>query len=218
VSDQNRTGTDTVAPSSALTASPPPNAAGWNRSAVTLRVAGSDGHNVLPASHGLKRLHVAFSGAQTGAWGFAGETSGYNVQELQVDAEGETTVSYFAEDVKNNLERTREHTARVDTSAPTIAGLPERCRLWPPNKRMVHVADVTAADAGSGLADLSISAWSNASRDDGDVVIRDGAVHLRAEKADRGRTRRYVIAATALDVAGNAQTATAVCKVKPPRS
>ena len=215
VSDQNRPANDAVAPASALGASPEPNAAGWNRSAVTLRVAGSDGHNV--DASGLKRLHVETTGAQAGAWDFAGETSGYNVRELAVTAEGETTVTFFSEDAKGNLEPARTHVVRLDGTAPTIAGLPRRCRLWPPNKRMVHVADVSAADADSGVAGLSLSASSNATRDHGDIVIQDGAVYLRAEKADRGGPRRYVIAATAVDVAGNAQTATATCKVERPR-
>ena len=35
------------------------------------RVAGSDGHS--PLAGGLKRLHVEMSGAQSGAWDFAGE-------------------------------------------------------------------------------------------------------------------------------------------------
>jgi hypothetical protein len=217
VSDQNRPANDTVAPASALTANPRPNAAGWNRSPVTVRVAASDGHNVSPDNSGLKRLHVELSGAQAGAWDFPGETSGYNVQELAVGAEGETTVAYSSEDVKGNVEPAHMHAVRVDTTAPTIAGLPRRCRIWPPNKRMVRVADVTAGDGLSGLADLSISARSNASSDAGDIAIVDGSVYLRAEKAGRGRTRRYVIEATAIDVAGNAQTAGATCKVQRPR-
>jgi phosphatidylserine/phosphatidylglycerophosphate/cardiolipin synthase-like enzyme len=217
VSDQNRPANDAVAPASALTASPAPNVAGWNRSPVTLRVAASDGHNVSPDNSGLKRLHVDLSGAQTGASDFAGETAGYNVQELPVTAEGETTVTYFSEDVKGNLEPARTHVVRLDAAPPAIAGLPRHCRIWPPNKRMVHVADVIAVDAGSGLAHLAVTAHSNARRDAGDIVIDGGSVYLRAEKADRGRTRRYVIEATALDVAGNAQSATATCRVKQPR-
>ena len=211
VSDQNRPANDVVAPASALTARPAPNPAGWNRSPVTLRVAASDGHNVAPANAGLKRLHVETPAA---AWDFPGETSGYNVQELTVGAEGETPVTYFSEDVKGNLEPTRTHAVRIDATAPTIAGLPRRCRLWPPNRRMVHVADVTAADAVSGLAALSVTARSNASGDDGDVAIEDGSVYLRAEKARGARTRRYAITAVATDVAGNAGTATATCKVE----
>ena len=85
--------------------------------------------------------------------------------------------------------------------------------LWPPNRRLVRVADVSAADAVSGLGDLSVTASSNARDDTGDVVIDGGTVFLRAERRRRGRARVYEIAATARDVAGNATTATATCRV-----
>jgi hypothetical protein len=213
-SDQNRPANDLVAPASAHSATPAPNAAGWNRSDVTVRIAGSDGHNV--AASGLKRLHVETSGAQSGAWDFLGETAGVNVQELPVTAEGETTVTYFSEDVRGNTGPARSFVVRIDRTPPAIAGLPDSCRLWPPNHRMVDVADLYATDALSGPAGLAVSASSNASSDEGDVAIVGGAVALRAEKADRGRARVYEVTATATDAAGNEATAEAACTVSPP--
>ena len=158
-SDQTRAVTDAIKPFSALTATPAPNAAGWNNSDVTLRVAGSDGHS--PMASGLARLHVELSGAQAGSWDFPGETAGYNVQEIAVTAEGETTVTFFSEDAKGNVEQLRSHRIRIDETAPTIAGLPHDCELWPPDNRMVHVADVFASDGLSGLAGLSVSGSSD---------------------------------------------------------
>jgi PLD-like domain len=214
-SDQTRPATDVITPFSALAATPAPNGAGWNSSNVAVRVAGSDGHS--PLAGGLKRLHVEMSGAQSGAWDFAGETNGYNVQDLAVTAEGETTVTFYSEDAKGNIEPARSHVVRIDKTAPTLAGLPRGCELWPPDNRMHHVADVLAVDGVSGLKGLSVSASSNAVSDAGDIAIQGGSVDLRAEQAARGNARTYgVIRATATDVAGNSSTGSGTCVV--PRS
>jgi hypothetical protein len=207
VSDQDRPATDTVAPATALTASPEPNAAGWNRSDVGLRIAASDGHNV--GASGLRRLHVEMAGAQQGSWDFPGETAGLNVQELTVSAEGTTTVTYFAEDAKGNRGREQTRTVLIDKTAPSIAGVPQNCELWPPDHSMVHVADVTATDAGAGLAGLSLSVTG----DPDDVAVSGGSVSLRAEKDPRGAARTYAIHAVATDAAGNVARDAGACVV-----
>ena len=123
-------------------------------------------------------------------------------------AEGETTVTYRAEDERGNLEPERSHTVRIDRTPPRIAGLPDACELWPPNHRMVHVAEVSASDdGGSGLAALTAGATG------GDVTVDGGSIWVRAEKAERGRERTYALTARATDVAGNAAEATAECVV-----
>ena len=96
---------------------------------------------------------------------------------------------------------------RIDRTPPLIAGLPAACTLWPPNKRMVPVADVTATDSGSGVASLTADATG------GDVAIDGGTIAVRAEKADRGRARTYALTAHATDVAGNATEGAAECVV-----
>jgi hypothetical protein len=209
-SDQNRSTTERTPPASALTALPAANSAGWNRTDVTLRVAGSDGHNVQNA--GLRRLHVEMTGAQNGAWDFAGEVDAARVAELAVTAEGVTTVTYYSEDERGNLEPPRSHTVRIDRTPPRIAGLPGSCVLWPPNHRMVHVADVSASDTGgSGLASLVTGAATE--DDDGDVEVDGGSIAVRAEKAARGRARTYSLTAEATDLAGNAAQSVAACVV-----
>jgi hypothetical protein len=96
---------------------------------------------------------------------------------------------------------------RIDRTPPRISGLPESCVLWPPNKRMVHVADVAATDGLSGVAALAAGATG------GDVIVDGGSIHVRAEKADRGRARVYTLTAHATDVAGNATDGAAECVV-----
>jgi len=163
---------------------------------------------------GLARLHVELSGAQSGTWEFAGETDGYNVEELAITAEGETNLTYFSQDAKGNAEAPRSSVIRVDKAAPAIAGLPRRCKLWPPNRKLVRVADVSATDALSGVRSLTVTASSNARSDAGDVVVDGGSVWLRAEKRRHGRRRTYTIVATATDVAGNSTTANGRCVVR----
>ena len=204
-SDQSTPAVDTKAPVSALTHRPAPNAAGWNRDDVSLRIAASDGHNVM--NSGLKRLHVEMSGAQSGTWDLAGEQDAHRLAELLVTAEGVTTVSYFAEDRFGNVESPQTRTVRIDRTPPRIAGLPAACTLWPPNGRLVPVAHVTATDGLSGVASLTVEATG------GDVAIDGGTIAVRAEKADRGGARTYALSARATDVAGNATEGAAECVV-----
>ena len=155
------------------------------------------------------------SGAQTGVWNFLRESKGYNVQELPISAEGDTTVTFYAEDNVGNLEQSRSQVVRIDETPPTITGLPSGCELWPPNNQLVHVADVFARDGLSGLgADaLLVTASSNDLSDAGDIVISGGSVALRAAKTKQGATRVYGVRATATDEAGNATIGSATCLV-----
>jgi hypothetical protein len=204
---------EAVKPAVVSVASPAPNGAGWNRSDVTVRVAASDGH--MLNVHGLGRLHIEMSGAQTASWDLSGETNGYSAQNVVVSAEGTTTVTAYADDAGGNRSAVSSTEVKIDKTAPTIAGLPEGCELWPPTGQMVHVADVSAADqlGLSGLASFDLTAASDAPSDEGDIAIQGGAVDLRAQKGADGTERTYTIDATATDVAGNTRTESAECVV-----
>ena len=205
-SDQSTPAADARAPVSALTVRPAPNAAGWHRDDVALRIASSDGHNV--GNSRLRRLHVVLAGAQTGSWDLEGEEDAHRLAELEVTAEGETTVTYFGEDRFGNVEPLRTHVVRIDRTPPRIAGLPASCELWPPDHRMVRVADVTATDdGGSGVASLTAGATG------GDVTVEGGAIWVRAEKSEQGLERTYALTARATDVAGNVTEEEAECVV-----
>jgi hypothetical protein len=212
-SEQSRPAVDTVPPASAATVSPEPNAAGWNRSDVTVRIAASDGHNVNAS--GLKALHVtvATNDGPARTLDFAGETSGYSVQEIPVTEEGTTQITYWPEDNKGNPGTKHTVIVHLDKTAPSITGLPDACRMWPPDHEMVHVADIGATDALTAAPDLVVTGASNASDDEGDIAIDGGSVDLRAEKADQGAERDYRLTATATDAAGNTTAATATCVV-----
>jgi hypothetical protein len=110
----------------------------------------------------------------------------------------------------------------LDATPPEVLGMPSNCSLWPPNKRMVLVATVTAIDAGSGLdsSSFEVSGSSNQPQnpDDPDVVVTQTAagaftVHLRADRLGADSDRVYTLTATATDIAGNTATETATCVV-----
>jgi hypothetical protein len=242
VSDQDRPVTDTVLPASALTATPRPNATGWNRSDVNVRLAASDGHAPPRNASGLKRFHIETSGAQVSSQDLLGEDDGYRVRDLRVAAEGETTISHFAEDQAGNAGPARSYVVSIDKTAPVISGLGDGCELWPPDHMFTNVADIVATDpvrqAGmsvSGIAELVVTVSSNdPAADDGDIRItyrpgeppptawpvdplssssRAATVALRAAKATGGAARFYDIDARATDQAGNSSTASATCVV-----
>jgi hypothetical protein len=59
-------------------------------------------------------------------------------------------------------------------NSPVIAGMPTTgCMLWPPNHKLVQVANVTAADALSGIASGSfkVTGASNEAIDPSDPAI-----------------------------------------------
>ena len=97
------------------------------------------------------------------------------------------------------------------------------CTLWPPNHKLVQVADVSAADALSGLAAGSFKVTGSSNEPSSDpgnpeiVITPDGSggflVQLRADRLGTGGGRVYTLTATANDSAGNTATMTATCTV-----
>jgi hypothetical protein len=215
--------TDDHSPFITHSAEPDPGATGWNRSTVSVRLTASDGVGDYLGSGatGIKRVHIEMTGAQSGSWELEGAP--YTVvleQTLMVTAEGVTTVTFFTEDHAGRTSEVGSQTVRIDRTPPTISGLPQRCVLWPPNHRLVHVASVSASDGLSGVARLDVTASSSEPDDGtgdgdtpGDIVVRGGDVTLRAERAGLGSGRVYTITAAATDVAGNASSLEAACFV-----
>jgi hypothetical protein len=104
----------------------------------------------------------------------------------------------------------------IDRTDPTLAGLPdEDCRIWPPDRRFVPIADVLAQDGLSGVAEVNVEAVPE-DGEPGNVRVEDGRVWVRAELAPRGRDRTYTVTAVAVDRADNVATAAGTCLVAPP--
>jgi hypothetical protein len=109
-----------------------------------------------------------------------------------------------------------------DTTAPSLALVPNGTILWPPNHKMVNVSiQANASDNGGGLVTLSATVSSNEPEDglgDGDTspdwtipVIDPGkgiiCRQLRAERSGSGNGRVYTIAIVATDASGNSSRA-----------
>ena len=189
---------DKTPPTITATLTPTPNANGWNNTPV--------------------RVHFACSDALSGV------LPGSTTPDITVATEGRgQTVSGSCQDVAGNKASATVSGINIDETPPVISGLPlSGCTLWPPNHKLVEVANVTATDALSGVAPglfqvtgaSSESAAANGSGNTAsDIVINGGNVWLRAERSGNGAGRVYTVEATASDLAGNVANASGNCVV-----
>jgi hypothetical protein len=203
--------TDLTAPVTTATPSPAPNSAGWNKADVNVTL------NATDAGSGVQSVRYELTGAQS-----APPVTTSNPAEVPITVEGSTAMQYWAVDNAGNTESAKSLTIKIDKTKPVITGMPAAdCTLSPPKHQMVQVATVSASDALSGMASLSVTATSSEPDSGtgggdvaGDIVIDGGTVQLRAERSPSGKGRTYTITATATDIAGNVASATATCKVR----
>lgn len=111
-------------------------------------------------------------------------------------------------------------TIKIDASRPAITGMPPaNCSIWPPNKKMVEVATISASGGLSGLSSFNVTATSNEPADPGPDIIITGTglqprtVQLRADRLGNGNGRIYTITATSASGAGATSTSVATCTV-----
>src|SRR5262249_27969700 len=90
---------DTTPPITTLTVLSPPNAAGWHKTAVTVELTATDSEF---GGTGVAQLHATLTGAQTGAVDTTSASA-----SIVIDADGVTTVKYFAVDNAGNVETAR---------------------------------------------------------------------------------------------------------------
>ena len=201
---------DLTAPVTTATLNPLPNASGWNKSNVGITLNATDNTN----GSGVKQVQYTISGTDEHI--ISGSTA-----LLNFTTEGIASLSYGATDNAGNTEAAKTLAIRIDKTGPVISGMSAvGCTLSPAKHQMVTVATVTGTDALSGLASLNVTASSNEPDGatgggdlPGDIVITNGTVQLRAERAPNGKGRTYTITANAVDAAGNASTSTASCFV-----
>jgi len=205
---------DTEPPHTTAQLTPTPNLNGWNSTTVQVVLHAQDNPGGI-----VKQIEYSLTGAQSSA----AQTVAGDTVVIDVAAEGITTVNYFATDVAANTEASQSVTIQIDKTSPVISGMPvDGCELWPPNKKLVTVGDVTAADALSGVAAGSLTVTGESNERSGFnsppiLVHSDGAdglvVELEAARLGNGDSRVYILRATATDLAGNVTSVNAACTV-----
>ncbi len=138
---------DTTPPATTAKALPPPNAAGWNNSPVTVTLSASD----EPGGSGVRSITYSAVGAQT----IASTTVTGLVAAVTVFLQGTTTLNYFATDNAGNAEGVKTQAVRIDTVPPRISGSrsPEANSFgW--NNTAVTVS-FSCVDTLSGVASVS---------------------------------------------------------------
>jgi hypothetical protein len=163
---------------------------------------------------GVKEIHVRIEESEGALPGTAFIDPGAEFVVPPLSAEGRYEVTYFAVDRLGNEESPQTLEVRIDRTPPTMTGLPPApCVIWPPNHKMVHVADVVGHDELSGIAHVTVTATSSEPAAADDILIVGGSVSLRAIRDDEGPGRTYTLVATATDRADNTVTDTATCLV-----
>lgn len=100
---------DQAPPVTGLSSSPAPNAAGWNKGAVTITLTASDASAVAGITYRIGTgSPVTVSGSST---------------SFGVSAQGSTVVTFYATDTFGNVEATRSYTVRIDTTAPAAPAI-----------------------------------------------------------------------------------------------
>ncbi len=201
---------DITAPTTLATASPAASSAGWHNSDVTVTLAAADDTGGV----GVKEIHASVTERDGAVRASAVIDPGEELVLPSLSAEGEYDVTFFAVDRLGNQEPPQTLTVRIDRTSPVLAGLPTQpCVIWPPNAKLVHVADVVGSDVLSGLANVSVTGTASEPAPPRDIVIAGGSVSVRAIRDDEGPGRIYTLLATVTDRAGNATTQQASCLV-----
>ncbi len=103
---------DTSPPTTSITLSPAPNAAGWNNTNVSVNLSATDPDGVAD----IATINYSATGAQTIAPTVVASSSASFV----VNTEGVTTVTYFAKDKAGNTEASKTQVIRIDKTLPTV--------------------------------------------------------------------------------------------------
>jgi hypothetical protein len=197
---------DAVAPETTATVTPVANEAGWNHAPVVLDLTATD--EVAGVREVRAQVRDLTGPTPDQAWITPGDRL-----TLPFESEGDYEVTFAAVDRLGTMEAPETVRVRVDLTSPTVTGMPSQpCLIWPPNERMVQVADVVGHDAFSGVADLEVDVTADEPAV-GDVVVDGGVVLVRAFRDDLGDGRLYSVRATVTDVAGNLTTESGGCVV-----
>jgi hypothetical protein len=133
---------DTTPPMTTALPSPMPNAAGWNSGDVMVTLSATD------TDSGVLQITYSASGAQV----IASTTVSGATTSVLITAEGETTITFFAEDNAGNQETPTTVIVRIDHTPPTITAPPNITVVAGPGATL---CSAVVLDATLGMATAS---------------------------------------------------------------
>ena len=183
---------DTTSPLTSLASNPAPNAAGWNRSAVTITLTATDAASSVT---GITYRIGAGSPVTV-----AGSSASFGVS-----AQGSTAITYYATDAYGNVETTRSYTVRIDTTAPATPVITNSIGTdsGAPGDRVTNVAAQTLSGTAEPGSTVTISRGATAFPPV--VAAANGAWSAPVTLAEGANS----FTAVATDPAGNSSTASA---------
>jgi hypothetical protein len=195
---------DTTPPTTTTSATPRPNANGWNTTNVVVALNATDN----AGGTGVKEIAFSLNGAQGETSVVAGSSA-----TVTISTEGTTVLTFFARDNAGNEEAAKTLTVRIDKTPPTLTCDVSPGQLWPPNHKLVPVtASVSQTDVLSGPAGFVLTSITS---NEGDTAtdIQGFAVgaasvtgQLRADRRGDGAGRTYTLVYSGQDLAGNSAT------------
>ncbi len=141
---------DSTAPTTVAAVLPAATPAGWHNGDVTVSLSAADDAD----GAGIQEIRARVTERGTAPYcAMAVIDPGEELVLPALSAEGVYDITYFAIDRLGNQEPPQALTVRIDLTSPVLSGLPAQpCVIWPPNEKLVRVADVVAADELSGVA------------------------------------------------------------------
>jgi hypothetical protein len=181
---------DKTKPVASATQSPLPDSSGWNNTDVTVTFTGTDS---LSGIQGCSApVVLTTNGSNQSASGTCTDLAG--------NVSNPATISGI------NINK------NPNPTLPSISGLPAAgCTIWPPNKQMVQIADVTVTGIVTGSLSVTVSSSEPVATPD--IGVKGGAVQVRADRNGSGTDRIYTVTAAAMDAAGRPITASGSCIV-----
>jgi peptidoglycan/xylan/chitin deacetylase (PgdA/CDA1 family)/N-acetyl-beta-hexosaminidase len=178
---------DTTTPTSSITCNGAKCSTGWYKAAVTVALSATD------TGSGVAVIRYTTDGSVP--------TASSPAYSAPFSVSSTATVRYRAWDVAGNVEATKSQLIQIDTTAPTVA------ITSPANGARVSgnvKVTATAADAGSGVAQVSFYA-------DGVLIgTSKGPSYSVTWNTNKVSKAQHTLTAVAQDVAGNSQTSAAI--------
>jgi alpha-tubulin suppressor-like RCC1 family protein len=178
---------DKTPPAATATASPAPDANGWNSTDVTVSFTGTDSLSGIAGCSAPVTL--SSDGANQSASGTCTDNAG------------------------NGSAPATAGGINIRKGSMSFTGMPASdCTLWPIDLKLVQIADIRVA--GGATFDpnsFSVQVTSNEPLKPTDVVITGGVVRVRADRLGNGTGRVYTVTARAKDAAGQEAVATGTC-------